>query len=264
MKSFNIIGEKKVLISFVFCFLWLVLLFGSIFASELNLQVAIEKWDKAIALKDGYYEATLVKKKNIIQKKQTRLKIWKQKYNLYIVGFNEEGEEQWKLFYNSKTNRSYFTKIPSQKIILISSYSEVETVPEVDFSFADLLFYKIEERFFPKNFSDYQAKATAYHKIELSPLQDLQYQKIFIYLSKENLTPHRMDVFNINGEFYKIMRVYYNDEQNNNLNFKKISLINTNTGEESILEFINYKFLKISETFFELSNFTQRHLEVFP
>ncbi len=261
MKLKERVHKKKFLNFYVFAYIFFLASF--IFANELNLQVGVEKWDKSFALKDGYYEASLIKRKNVFQIKQTRLKIWKQNYNLLIVGFNEEGEEKWKLLYNSKTNQAYFSRMPSYKIILISSYSEVESIPEFDFSFADLLFFKIEERFIPKNLSEYQAKSKIYYKIELSPLLELQYQKIFIYLSKENQSPHRMDVYNLSGEFYKIIRIQPNEE-NKNLYFKKIILTNTNTSEENILEFLNYKVLNIPDFLFDLSNFTQTHFEVYP
>ncbi|MCX8000413.1 MAG: outer membrane lipoprotein-sorting protein, partial [Leptospiraceae bacterium] len=121
--------------------------------------------------------------------------------------------------------------------------------------------YKVEERFLSKNLTEYQTKTNTYHKIELEPLKESEYQKIFLYLSKENLSPYKMDVFLANGEFHKII---YLENYKNEKNLKKISVINTSTSEKSILELKVYKPLGISKDLFELQNFSNQREGVYP
>ncbi|MCX7999481.1 MAG: outer membrane lipoprotein-sorting protein [Leptospiraceae bacterium] len=236
-------------------------LFRPLLSNEFNLQIGMEIWDKTLALDDGFYEGLLIKQKGSLILTQAKVKIWKQKENFLLVGLDEQGEEKWKLLKHDKTNRSYFTKLPSFRIQLISSYSEIEIIPEFNFSFVDLLWYKVEERFLPKTLTEYQTKTNTYHKIELEPLRESEYQKIFIYLSKENLSPYRMDVFLTNGEFQKIIQVEVNEKEKY---FKRISVTNTNTSEKSILELKVYKPLQVSKTLFELYNFSNKKESVYP
>lgn len=228
---------------------------------ELNLQIGMQIWDQALYLKDGFYEGILTKKKNIFTLKQAAIKIWKQKEHLLIVGLNELGEEKWKLLKNSKKNLAYFFKISSSKIELISHHSEIDIIPEFDFSLADLLFYRIEERFLPKSVVDYQSQNNSYFKIELEPIRESPYQKIFIYISKESQSPYKMDVFLSSGEFHKIIQLDLDEEKNF---LKRILATNTTNSEKSILEFKNYKPLEIPEYLFDLSHLANSKLGVYP
>lgn len=245
--------------------LTILLFWSGSLASEPNLQVLVETLDRVSAFSNGITEARIYKKRGNIREKESKLLLYKRGENLLCRSLNLLGEEQWRILSKDRGNSIYFTKIPSRIIQKKTNPTRYENVPGYFFSFEDLSDPRREERVLSKAYTEYSSQTEKYWKVEVSPLEEEGYSKLYLYFSQKDNSPYRIDFYDLKGRFYKIIRyeygeVNYQDEKGKKEKRNRISKIkstDTNTGENSILEIVNVnEYISEAMHIFMESNFT--------
>jgi hypothetical protein len=264
----KILVMKKMRIVFVVSFFWSLVL-----GAEPNLQVLLENLDKEISFSNGISEARLLKKKGNILQRESKVFIYKQKENLVLSICNLLGKEEWRILSKDRGNKIFFTSLPSYRIYKKTNPTRYENIPFYFFSYEDLSDLKREERFLSKSFSEYQAQSNIYWKVETQPLEPEGYSKVYFYFSQKDNSPYRIDFYDLEGRFYKIIRLEYGevvfeDSQGKQEKKRRISTIKStdiNTEELSILEIVKVKEANFEKlNLFNLNNFTIEKEGIFP
>lgn len=246
----------------LFFLCYLLLMLNTVVATEnLGSQEIISRLNEALIIRDGLTYAKLKIKLGNFEKKTWDIKFFKRNKNLLIHFIEPNRLLVAKLFSMENGEKLIYYRALSGKFYQIEEAEKMDSVLHTSFSFLDFAFKPFEANFISDQISKPDSHEAKDISLNLKPISNPNYKSILLKMD-QNYTPIKIEYKDAQDLFLKTLKFRFGNIATKGepiYGLKKLEMINAETSESSILEFILWdKTIQPDNIFYEWKSIFER------